>query len=79
MWRWCWCIFQIGEPIKVWYQSALDKVHSTLEKSSNPFDFLCQALNLKAKDGDACDAVDKYVFVMFAVEYVFCIGKQDIF
>lgn len=52
-------IFQLGETIQVWFQSELDKVNSILEKNANPFSFLCQALNLKASDPKANEAVDK--------------------
>ena len=52
-------VAQLGEPNKVWVQSDLDKLNSMLEKNNNPFQFLCQALNVDPNNPAALDIVDK--------------------
>ena len=44
--------------MKVWVQSDLDKLNSMLEKSNNPFNFLCQALKVDPNNPSAVDIVD---------------------
>nr|XP_026694968.1 phosphoinositide 3-kinase adapter protein 1 [Ciona intestinalis] len=57
---------KIGENMNVWFQSDLDKIHSALERNSNPFAFLCQALNINVNNNkEASDAVDKVLTESF--------------
>ncbi|XP_076823395.1 phosphoinositide 3-kinase adapter protein 1-like [Clavelina lepadiformis] len=50
---------QLGETMKVCFQSDMDRVSTILEKSVDPFHFLCQALNVKPGPESTSKTVDK--------------------
>lgn len=43
--------YQIGDEMKIWYQSDLDRVYSVLESQTNPIQFLCQAMKISNREG----------------------------
>lgn len=48
----------VGLPVRVWFQSELDRVKCVLNKQLNPYDFLCEALGVLSVDNNPREAVD---------------------